>query len=76
MHEGLSVTEIEQAVEDFFPEVIAPGIFPEMKVLTLALKESGCQMWAISSTNDWVVRVRSPPIRHRARTRHRRLRSH
>ncbi len=56
MHEGLSVTEIEQAVEDFFPEVIAPGIFPEMKVLTLALKESGCQMWAISSTNDWVVR--------------------
>lgn len=56
MHEGLSVAAIERAIEEFFPEVIAPGIFPEMLALTLALKEAGCEMWAISSTNDWVVR--------------------
>jgi HAD superfamily hydrolase (TIGR01490 family) len=57
MHEGLSVDAIERAIEDFFPEVIAPGIFPEMLALTQALKKSGCEMWAISSTNDWVVRA-------------------
>ncbi len=57
MHEGLSVAAIERAVERFFPEVIAPEIFPEMLALTLALKEAGCEMWAISSTNDWVVRA-------------------
>lgn len=56
MHQGLSVAEIERAVEDFFPALIAPGIFPEMLALTLALKKSGCEVWAISSTNDWVVR--------------------
>src|SRR3954470_861147 len=57
MHEGLSVTAIERAIEEFFPAVIAPGIFPEMLELTLALKRAGCEMWAISSTNDWVVRA-------------------
>ena len=57
MHDGLSVAELERAVEEFFPAVIAPGIFPEMLALTLALKKSGCEMWAISSTNDWVVRA-------------------
>jgi phosphoserine phosphatase len=57
MHEGLSVAEIESSIEEFFPSVIAPGIFPEMLALTLGLKESGCEMWAISSTNDWVVRA-------------------
>jgi phosphoserine phosphatase len=56
MHKGLSCAEIERAVEEYFPIIVAPGIFPEMKALTLKLKESGCEMWAISSTNDWVVR--------------------
>lgn len=56
MHEGLTVAEIERAVEDFFPALIAPGIFPDMLALTHALNKSGCEIWAISSTNDWVVR--------------------
>jgi len=56
MHEGISCATIEQAVKQFFPEVIKSGIFPEMKVLTHNLIESGCELWAISSTNDWVVR--------------------
>ncbi len=56
MHEGIPVKDIERAIEEFFPAVIAPGIFPEMQALTLGLKASGCEMWAISSTNDWVVR--------------------
>jgi len=56
MHEGLSSEDIERAVAQFIPEIIACGIFPEMKVLTHKLRESGCELWAISSTNDWVVR--------------------
>ena len=56
MHEGLSCATIEAAVKQFFPEVIRNGIFPEMKVLTHKLAENGCELWAISSTNDWVVR--------------------
>ncbi|HVZ17244.1 MAG TPA: haloacid dehalogenase-like hydrolase [Terriglobales bacterium] len=56
MHEGISCAVIEQVVARFFPELIASGIFPEMKILTNALIENGCELWAISSTNDWVVR--------------------
>lgn len=56
MHEGISCAEIEEAVRRFFSEVIASGIFPEMQVLTRELIDSGCELWAISSTNDWVVR--------------------
>lgn len=56
MHEGLSCAEIEHAVAKFFPEVIASGIFPEMQVLTHQLMQRGCEVWGISSTNDWVVR--------------------
>jgi len=56
MHEGISCAVIAQAVKQFFPEVIRSGIFPEMKVLTNQLAADGCELWAISSTNDWVVR--------------------
>jgi phosphoserine phosphatase len=56
MHEGLSIAELERAVTQFVPEVIASGIFPEMQVLTHELIAAGCELWAISSTNDWVVR--------------------
>jgi phosphoserine phosphatase len=56
MHAGLACSAIEDAVAKFFPEVIASGIFPEMQALTHSLIDSGCELWAISSTNDWVVR--------------------
>jgi phosphoserine phosphatase len=56
IHEGIAVTELERAAERFFSEEVAAGIFPEMQVLTQRLIESGCELWAISSTNDWVVR--------------------
>jgi len=56
MHEGLRYSDLERAAEPYFSEMIAAGIFPEMQVLTNKLVESGCEVWAISSTNDWVVR--------------------
>jgi phosphoserine phosphatase len=31
-------------------------IFPEMLRLTRELASIGCEVWAVSSTNDWVVR--------------------
>jgi HAD superfamily phosphoserine phosphatase-like hydrolase len=57
IHRGISCELIEREAAEFFQARIVPGIFPEMQELTRRLAESGCQMWAISSTNDWVVRV-------------------
>lgn len=55
MHEGLPIADLHQAAEEFFDEVVAPRIFPEMLDLTHRLHDQGCELWAVSSTNNWVV---------------------
>jgi phosphoserine phosphatase len=34
---------------------VAPRIFPELQQLTRQLAAQGCELWAVSSTNNWVV---------------------
>jgi phosphoserine phosphatase len=55
IHEGISCEMLEAAAREFFDEKLAGRIFPEMRELTLRLRDSGCQLWAVSSTNDWVI---------------------
>lgn len=57
MNEGIEFSTLERAAEEYFAAQVAPIIFPEMVELTGSLAEAGCQMWAISSTADWVVRA-------------------
>lgn len=57
IHKGLTEKDLEAAAERFFADVVTPRIFPEMQVLTKALAEAGCELWAVSSTNEWVVRA-------------------
>ncbi len=56
IHKGIPEAVLEKAAREFFDEQIAPLIFPEMRELTHGLAQSGCELWAVSSTNDWVVR--------------------
>jgi len=68
MHDGLPVAPLYAAAEEFFEEVVAPRIFPDMQQLTRRLAQAGCELWAVSSTNDWVVeagahRFGIPPAR-------------
>jgi phosphoserine phosphatase len=55
MHHGLAIDDLHRAAEEFFIEVVNPRIFPEMLELTHRLAEQGCDLWAVSSTNNWVV---------------------
>ncbi len=55
IHKGLSEAVIREAAVQFFDEIVRPRIFPEMLALTHRLIEAGCELWAVSSTNDWVV---------------------
>ena len=57
IHEGIPCGKIEREAALFFEARIVPKIFPEMQELTLRLRDAGCELWAISSTNDWVVRA-------------------
>ena len=59
IHAGLPVSLLEEAAEEFYSTVVeASGrIFPEMQQLTHELKNADCDLWAVSSTNEWVVRA-------------------
>jgi HAD superfamily hydrolase (TIGR01490 family) len=55
MYAGLSTSELEAAAAKFYEPIVRPNIFPEMQQLTFALRDAATQLWAISSTNEWVV---------------------
>ena len=55
IHDGIPEADIRVLVREFVASTIAPRIFGEMQELTYCLAESGCQLWAVSSTNNWVV---------------------
>jgi len=57
LHAGLSVSALQAASRRYFEEVLEPRIFPEMQELTQRLVDSGCELWAVSSTNDWVIQA-------------------
>src|SRR5262249_37943033 len=53
---GIPMQTLEEAAEEFFPAVVEQRIFPEMLRLARELAATGCEVWAVSSTNDWVIR--------------------
>jgi HAD superfamily hydrolase (TIGR01490 family) len=57
IHQGLAESEVDHAARRFFAEKIQGRIFPEMRELVGRLRESGCELWLVSSTNEWVVRA-------------------
>jgi len=56
INSGIAMQALEEAAEEFFSNVVEPRIFPEMVRLTRELAAAGCEIWAVSSTNDWVIR--------------------
>ncbi len=52
---GLPRNILEEAAEKFFASVVEKRIFPEMLLLAHELAAAGSSVWAVSSTNDWVV---------------------
>jgi phosphoserine phosphatase len=57
MHQGLTESDLMAAATDFFDNFFPSGIFPEMRDLVHRLRESGCDVWAVSSSNEWVIRA-------------------
>ena len=56
LHAGLTEAKVQRAAAEYFDANIAPSIFPEMQELVRRLHENGCEIWAVSSTNEWVIR--------------------
>jgi phosphoserine phosphatase len=56
MHRGLRDEIVQQACDVYFPKGIAADIFPEMRELIERLCASGCDVWAVSSSCQWIIR--------------------
>jgi HAD superfamily phosphoserine phosphatase-like hydrolase len=57
MHRGISELNLMAAAERFFDNFFVAQIFPEMRELVRRLRESGCEVWVVSSSNEWVIRA-------------------
>jgi phosphoserine phosphatase len=55
VYKGLREDQMRQAARDFFSERIEANIFPELKHAIETLQADGVDIWAVSSTNDWVI---------------------
>jgi phosphoserine phosphatase len=55
LYTELEETELRRAAATFFRSQIQAHIFPEMQRLIADLRSSGCEIWAVSSTNNWVI---------------------
>jgi|HubBroStandDraft_6_1064221.scaffolds.fasta_scaffold10684_2 HAD superfamily phosphoserine phosphatase-like hydrolase len=57
MHSGLAESEVQRVAKQFFDQHFVSQIFPEMRELIQRLQRSGCDVWVVSSTNEWVIRA-------------------
>ena len=55
LYQGLREDEMRKAAREFFASRVERNIFPEMLELVAELKGRGVEIWAVSSTNDWVI---------------------
>ncbi len=57
MHAGMTDAAMMQAASDFMTHAFPGKIFGEMQELVGRLHENGCDVWAVSSSNEWVIRA-------------------
>jgi phosphoserine phosphatase len=55
MNAGIACDVLYRAAEQFFEEVVRSRVFADMLELTTRLKQQGCELWAVSSTNNWLI---------------------
>ena len=57
MHRGMIEADLQRAATRFFDLQFTDRIFPEIRTLVRELLAQGCDVWAVSSTNEWVIRA-------------------
>ena len=57
IHSGLAEAEVQRLAKEFFDGNFVRQIFPEMRHLVQRLQGQGCDVWVVSSTNEWVIQA-------------------
>lgn len=55
IYAGLRDQELRAAAAEYVREFVHPRVFPEMASLLGALRHACVELWAVSSTNRWVI---------------------
>lgn len=55
LYADLHEDEIRHAAAEFFRQHVEPHIFPELRALIEKLQARKADIWAVSSTNNWVI---------------------
>jgi phosphoserine phosphatase len=55
IYSGLREQELRSAAARYFAEHVQPHIFSELAALVAKLRAANVELWAVSSTNKWVV---------------------
>jgi phosphoserine phosphatase len=55
IYEGLREQELRAAAAHYVEQFVRPRVFSEMTSLVAAMLKAGVEIWAVSSTNRWVV---------------------
>ena len=55
MYAGLDEAELRRGAAEFFRTRVEANIFPAMRKLVDTLHEQRVELWAVSSTNNWVI---------------------
>ena len=55
LYSGLQEEELRHAAKEYFRSHIEAHIFPEMRTLVEKVRAEGAEIWAVSSTNNWVI---------------------
>ena len=57
MHKGMPESVLLRATSDYFENAFPGHIFSEMRELVARLQQGGCDVWAVSSSNEWLIRA-------------------
>ena len=57
MHKGIAEAVMMQAAAEFVAQAFPGHIFAEMQELVSRLQQARCEVWAVSSSNEWVIRA-------------------
>jgi HAD superfamily phosphoserine phosphatase-like hydrolase len=60
LHKGLKEADVLALAREFFEQNFVNRIFPGMRELIHRLQAKGCEVWAVSSSNEWIIREAMP----------------
>ncbi len=55
IYAGLSENDVRSSARAYFDAEVQPHLFPDMVDLVRSLKQNGTEIWAVSSTGNWVI---------------------